>query len=73
MTDPSCLAVVLAAGEGTRMKSDLPKVMHPIGGRPLIDAVLESARAGGADRLAGVIGAGADKVRAHLARTVPDA
>lgn len=73
MTDPSCLAVVLAAGEGTRMKSDLPKVMHPIGGRPLIDAVLESARAGGADRLAVVIGAGADKVRAHLAKTAPGA
>lgn len=73
MTDQSCLAVVLAAGEGTRMKSDLPKVLHAIGGRPLIDAVLESARAGGADRLAVVIGAGADKVRAHLGKTTPDA
>ncbi len=68
MNDQSCLAVVLAAGEGTRMKSNLPKVMHSVGGRPLIDAVLESARAGGAERLAVVIGAGADKVRAHLAK-----
>ncbi|PIO96735.1 bifunctional UDP-N-acetylglucosamine diphosphorylase/glucosamine-1-phosphate N-acetyltransferase GlmU [Pleomorphomonas carboxyditropha] len=71
MNHPSCLAVVLAAGEGTRMKSDLPKVLHPVGGRPLIDAVLEIARAGGADRLAVVIGA--DKVRAHLTKTAPDA
>lgn len=73
MIDQSCLAVVLAAGEGTRMKSDLPKVLHAVGGRPLIDAVLESARAGGADRLAVVIGAGADKVRAHLNKTASDA
>ena len=73
MTSPSCLAVVLAAGEGTRMKSDLPKVLHAFGGRPLIDAVLESARSGGADRLAVVIGAGADKVRAHLGKAAADA
>lgn len=73
MTDQSCLAVVLAAGEGTRMKSDLPKVLHAVGGRPLIDAVLESARAGGADRLAVVVGVGADKVRAHLNKTASDA
>ncbi|WP_026789718.1 bifunctional UDP-N-acetylglucosamine diphosphorylase/glucosamine-1-phosphate N-acetyltransferase GlmU [Pleomorphomonas oryzae] len=73
MTDLSCLAVVLAAGEGTRMKSDLPKVLHAVGGRPLIDAVIESARAGGAHRLAIVIGAGADKVRAHLGKAAPDA
>ncbi|PKR87181.1 bifunctional N-acetylglucosamine-1-phosphate uridyltransferase/glucosamine-1-phosphate acetyltransferase [Pleomorphomonas diazotrophica] len=73
MIDPSCLAVVLAAGEGTRMKSDLPKVLHAVGGRPLIDAVLESARAGGASRVAVVIGAGADRVRAHLGKVAPDA
>ncbi len=68
MIDTSCLAVILAAGEGTRMKSDLPKVLHPVGGRPLIDAVLESARAGGASRFAVVVGAGVDKVRAHLGK-----
>ena len=73
MTVQSCLAVVLAAGEGTRMKSDLPKVLHAVGGRPLIDAVLESARVGGADRLAVVVGAGADKVRAHLNKAASDA
>lgn len=73
MTDQPCLAVILAAGEGTRMKSNLPKVLHPVGGRPLIDAVLDIARDGGADRLAVVIGAGADKVRAHLSKAAPEA
>ncbi len=73
MTDQSCLAVVLAAGEGTRMKSDLPKVLHPIGGRPLIDSVLDTARAGGANHLCVVIGSGAEKVRAHLGKAAPEA
>lgn len=73
MTDQSCLAVVLAAGEGTRMKSELPKVLHPIGGRPLIDSVLDTARVGGVNRLCVVIGSGADKVRAHLGKAAPGA
>ncbi|BBE74294.1 bifunctional UDP-N-acetylglucosamine diphosphorylase/glucosamine-1-phosphate N-acetyltransferase GlmU [Oharaeibacter diazotrophicus] len=73
MTARRCLAVVLAAGEGTRMRSALPKVMHPVGGRPMLDAVIASARAAGADRVAVVVGAGADLVRRHLARTAPDA
>ncbi len=37
--------VILAAGEGTRMKSDLPKVLHPLGGRPMLEYSLETARA----------------------------
>ena len=37
--------VVLAAGQGTRMKSSLPKVLHPIAGRPMIERVLETANA----------------------------
>ncbi|MBH0238835.1 bifunctional UDP-N-acetylglucosamine diphosphorylase/glucosamine-1-phosphate N-acetyltransferase GlmU [Methylobrevis albus] len=74
MTDTAaCLAVVLAAGEGTRMKSALPKVMHAVGGLPMVDHVIAAARAAGADRLAVVIGAGADTVRGHLARTAGDA
>lgn len=73
MTDHTCLAIILAAGEGTRMKSDLPKVLHPVGGRPMIDAVLDNARAGGADRVAVVIGSGADRLRSHLAKSAPDA
>ena len=37
--------VILAAGQGTRMKSDLPKVLHPVAGRPMIQHVLAAARA----------------------------
>lgn len=73
MTDQTCLAIILAAGEGTRMKSDLPKVLHPVGGRPMIDAVLDNARAGGASSVAVVIGSGADRLRRHLAKSAPDA
>lgn len=40
-------AVILAAGKGTRMKSDLPKVMHPVGGRPMIQELLGSLRKAG--------------------------
>lgn len=59
----SCLAVVLAAGEGTRMRSSLPKVLHAVGGRPMVAHVLAAARSAGADRIALVIGHGADAVR----------
>lgn len=42
--DPSLAVVILAAGEGTRMRSSLPKVLHRIGGRPLVGHVLDTAR-----------------------------
>jgi len=44
-TTASLVVVVLAAGQGTRMKSALPKVLHPIGGRPLVEHVVTTARA----------------------------
>lgn len=59
-------AVILAAGKGTRMKSDLPKVAHRVCGRPMIDYVLETARAAGAGRLIVVVGFGGDHVRELL-------
>ena len=40
MSNPKTAAVILAAGMGTRMKSDLPKALHPIAGRPMIHHVL---------------------------------
>ena len=43
--------IVLAAGRGTRMKSDLPKVLHPIGGKPMVARVLDTARQLGAERV----------------------
>ena len=48
--------VVLAAGKGTRMKSSLPKVLHPLAGRPLLQHVLETARQLGSEAIHVVIG-----------------
>lgn len=56
MTPRSCHSVVLAAGLGTRMKSDLPKVMHEIGGLPLVGHVLKSLAAAGSSRISVVTG-----------------
>ena len=44
MSQPPFAAIILAAGSGTRMKSALPKIMHPIAGRPMIDYPLEALR-----------------------------
>lgn len=49
-------AVVLAAGQGKRMKSDLPKVLHPLAGRPLLDHVLDTVAAVGIDHTVVVVG-----------------
>jgi bifunctional UDP-N-acetylglucosamine pyrophosphorylase/glucosamine-1-phosphate N-acetyltransferase len=57
------VAVILAAGKGTRMQSDLPKVMHHAVGRPMVHWVVDAARAAGATRIVLVIGHGADLVR----------
>jgi len=62
----STIAVVLAAGRSTRMKSDVPKVLHPVCGRPMIEYVLDAARSAGADRLVVVVGHRSDLVRAAL-------
>ena len=56
MTDRSSLTLVLAAGEGTRMRSSLPKVLHEVAGRSLLANVLLAAPAGKQDRLAVVVG-----------------
>jgi len=59
--------IVLAAGQGKRMRSDLPKVLHPIGGRPLLAHVLDAARALEPTKTLVVHGHGADRVRAAFA------
>jgi bifunctional UDP-N-acetylglucosamine pyrophosphorylase/glucosamine-1-phosphate N-acetyltransferase/UDP-N-acetylglucosamine pyrophosphorylase len=61
------VAVVMAAGKGTRMKSELPKVLIPACGRPMIEYVLRALRAGGVERIIVVVGYRADLVRAQLA------
>lgn len=60
------VALILAAGKGTRMQSDLPKVLHEIAGRPMVEYVLDTARAAGAERLVVIVGHQADLVRSRL-------
>jgi len=57
-------AVVLAAGEGKRMRSPIPKVLHPLAGRPLIAWVLDAARGAGLSRFVIVVGRGGEEVAA---------
>ena len=59
--------VVLAAGAGTRMKSALPKVLHPLAGWPMVRHVLENVRRLKPDRIVGVVGPGASAVAAAFA------
>lgn len=73
MSVRTCLSIVLAAGEGTRMRSRHPKVLHGIGGRSLLAHVLAAVRGSGATRTAVVIGPDADPVRAEAVRVTPDA
>ncbi|MFC3290807.1 NTP transferase domain-containing protein, partial [Modicisalibacter luteus] len=59
--------VILAAGQGTRMRSATPKVLHPVAGKPMVRHVIDTAMGLGADRLHVVIGHGAERVRERLA------
>ncbi len=59
-------AVILAAGKGTRMKSDLPKVVHTIEGKCLVDYVIEAARGAGADDICLVVGYKNEVVREKI-------
>jgi len=67
------LVIVLAAGEGTRMRSALPKVLHAVADRPMVAHVLDAALAAGAARLAVVIGPDHDKVATEVRRVAPEA
>ncbi len=61
------IAIVMAAGKGTRMKSDLPKVLFPVCNRPMIEYVLDALEKGGIDRILIVVGYRSDLVRETLA------
>jgi len=58
--------VILAAGQGSRMKSALPKVLHPVAGKPMLHHVVETAKQLGAEKIHTVIGHGAEQVQASL-------
>ncbi|MCS6783438.1 MAG: NTP transferase domain-containing protein, partial [Gloeomargarita sp. SKYG98] len=58
---------VLAAGKGTRMKSEVPKVLHPLAGKPMVERVIRSTQGLPVERLLVVVGHGADQVRQALA------
>ena len=68
MNERTCLSVILAAGEGTRMKSALPKTLHPVAGLPMVAHVVRAAVAAGAGDVALVVGNGADAVGAAASR-----
>src|SRR5437763_1749205 len=65
MSEP--LAIVLAGGKGTRMRAELPKVLLPVLGRPMIEYVLDALAAAGVRAVVVVVGYRGDLVRAALA------
>ena len=73
MTENPALAISLAAGKGTRMKSDRPKVLHTLAGATLLAHVVSAARSAGLGRLAIVIGPGMDEVGMAAAALDPKA
>jgi bifunctional UDP-N-acetylglucosamine pyrophosphorylase / glucosamine-1-phosphate N-acetyltransferase len=66
------VVIVMAAGQGTRMKSATPKVLHEIGGRSLVGHAVVTARALAPEHLVVVVGTGREQVEAHLATIDPD-
>jgi bifunctional UDP-N-acetylglucosamine pyrophosphorylase/glucosamine-1-phosphate N-acetyltransferase len=72
MTKRTCLSIILAAGEGTRMKSALPKVLHKIAGLPMVAHVAKAAESAGG-QIALVNGHGADQLRTAAQSFAPNA
>ncbi|MBV5336270.1 NTP transferase domain-containing protein, partial [bacterium] len=66
-TNRPLACVILAAGKGTRMKSDMPKVLHKVAGRPMIGHVLAAVAALDPDQLVVVVGPGMEDVAAAVA------
>jgi bifunctional UDP-N-acetylglucosamine pyrophosphorylase/glucosamine-1-phosphate N-acetyltransferase len=64
---PGLSAIVLAAGKGTRMQSDLPKVCHDVGGRPMVCAVVDACLEAGCSKVVAVVGYKQELVREALA------
>ncbi len=66
MSSSAPTAVILAAGRGTRMRSQLPKVLHPVAGKPMLEWVLDTARQAGCGRLLVVVRPDSDEIREHF-------
>jgi bifunctional UDP-N-acetylglucosamine pyrophosphorylase/glucosamine-1-phosphate N-acetyltransferase len=60
---PVLTVIALAAGKGTRMKSPLPKVLHPVAGRPMIEKVIQASKQAGAKEIRVIVGHGQARVR----------
>ncbi len=73
MSQRSCLSVILAAGEGTRMKSALPKVLHPVGHLAMVGHVVKAVRQAGVSDVAVVVGREAELVRDAVSAFAPEA
>lgn len=65
-------AVILAAGQGTRMRSSLPKVLHQVGGRAMVDWSIALAKAAGCDRIVVVCSPAGQAVQAHVSNVLGD-
>ena len=65
-TQAKLAVVILAAGQGTRMKSQLPKMLHEVAGRPLLEHVINAAKALGPEQIVVVTGHGADQIENHF-------
>ena len=73
MTESAIAAIILAAGQGTRMKSSLPKVLHKIAGREMIGHTMDAARALSPATLVAVVGDNADTIRTFVHAQTADA
>ena len=62
------IALILAAGKGTRMKSKLPNVLHKVGGVPMVEQVLNTVKAAGTERQVVVVGFGGEAVQTYLGK-----
>ncbi|BDI23626.1 bifunctional UDP-N-acetylglucosamine diphosphorylase/glucosamine-1-phosphate N-acetyltransferase GlmU [Herbiconiux sp. L3-i23] len=73
MTDPRLAVVILAAGQGTRMKSATPKLLHPLAGAPIVGHVLATARALGAEHIVAVVRHERDRLVEVISAELPEA
>jgi bifunctional UDP-N-acetylglucosamine pyrophosphorylase/glucosamine-1-phosphate N-acetyltransferase len=67
------LSIILAAGEGTRMRSGLPKVLHKVGGLPMVGHVVRASQAAGATAISVVVGPNHEAIEATVKSLVPEA